>query len=190
MENKTPYFVQAARELCESVIEYLSNTKYNYVIVEGITPVVWDGCTPNIPVVFGSMQDAFEEMGNWAKVENVSIITEEQYIKTYLGDAWDRYYKSNDYVMNTTNGHDKALVHSINELWAKDYNKFRPILTALYRRDVEECLNADGFTWDADANAEFVFMEMCTHWEAYAHDYLQHIADDQDLQCILDFLHY
>lgn len=189
MNNKTPYFVQAARELGESVIEYLSKSKYNYVIVEGINPVVWDGCTPNIPVVFGSMQDAFEEMENWDKVENVSIITEEQYIKTYLGDAWEKYYKSNDYVMNTTNGHDKTLVHTINELWAKDFKKFAPILIALYRRDANECLNADGFVWNV-MDENYVYAEMCTHWEAYAHDYLQHIADDQDLQCILDFLRY
>lgn len=93
-------------------------------------------------------------------------------------------------IMDTTNGHDKGLVERINAAWDKDKEKFRPILVALYDRDLREICNADSFQvpeWEKLDESQ-IFCELQNNWDLHAWNYLQHIADDGDLESILAFV--
>lgn len=90
-------------------------------------------------------------------------------------------------IMDTTNGHDKELVTKINKLWSRERERFAAILCALYRRDFEEIYNADSFLGlpnDKMQAADTLIRE----WDFHAYNYLQHIADDLDLQTIINFI--
>lgn len=200
-----PYFVEAAQTLGETIKEYLDKTKYNYVIVEGKKPILW--AREKYPVIFGSIDEVACELRNWTMpIKNISIITEEDYIKRYLGNAWKEWYDYEETIMDTGNGHSEKLVNSINRAWRKGKINFKPILCALYERDINEITDSDAFripkweeteeynegleteNWDAYMN--MALKDMQEHWEDYANNYLQHIADHCDLECILNFLHY
>ena len=90
-------------------------------------------------------------------------------------------------VMDTTNGHDPELVAKINIAWNEKREQFFPILCALYDRDAEEILNSDAWNWTDEI--ESVRECMRDEWDFHAPNYLQHIAYDTDLECILNFLH-
>lgn len=112
----------------------------------------------------------------------------------------------NDGIMDTTNNHNPELVKKINIAWIENCEKFRPILCALYERDIEEITDADSFQipewhkWgeyiiglkkgDWSLYLDAVYAEMQTKWKDYAENYLMHIADDTDLECILKFIHF
>ena len=203
--QKEHYFVKAARDFGESVQDYLATAKYNYVIVEGKKPILW--AREKYPVIFGSIDEVAHELKNWAMpIKNISIITEEDYIKAYLGqEVWEQFAYGSG-IMDTTNGHDTGLVEDINRAWRKGKINFKPILCALYERDIDEITDSDAFRipkWEEteeynegletenwDAYMDMALKDMQEHWEDYADNYLQHIADDGDLECILNFLHY
>ena len=86
MKFDKKYFVRASEEWGESVAEYYAKTAYNYVITEGNNDFVvkWDN---DCPVIFGSIDDALDELRNWmGGIRNVSIITEKEFIDTYCKD--------------------------------------------------------------------------------------------------------
>lgn len=103
-----------------------------------------------------------------------------------------------------SNSHNPDLVRRINIAWMEKKDKFRPILCALYDRDIDEITDSDAFLFDQwkkwpeyeagcvskdwKAYNDRAYAEMQTNWEDYAENYLQHVADDQDLECILDFV--
>lgn len=104
-------------------------------------------------------------------------------------------------IMDTTQSHDKELVNAINKAWVENPARFKPILIALYTRDIKEI--ADSEAWDFDAvldlkgvsgsrkeELEEILAYLKTHWIMEAENYLMHIADDTDLRCILDFIRY
>lgn len=95
-------------------------------------------------------------------------------------------------VMDTTNGHNPKLVAKINVAWNEKREMFFPIMCALYKRDIEEIMSNDAFAflgkfvvWTCDE----VYNYLTKYWEAETPNYLQHIADDADLECILNYLH-
>lgn len=94
-------------------------------------------------------------------------------------------------VMDTTNGHNPELVAKINNAWNEKREQFFPILCALYKRDNDEILASDAFAdWkkvSKDYDTLYEYME--ANWDIEAYNYLQHIADDTDLECILNYLH-
>jgi hypothetical protein len=94
-------------------------------------------------------------------------------------------------IMDTTNGHDPELVAKINIAWNEKREEFFPIMCALYKRDNDEILASDAFAdWDKvskDYDTLYEYME--ANWDIEAYNYLQHIADDTDLECVLNFLH-
>lgn len=116
-----------------------------------------------------------------------------------------KYEKKNG-IMDTLNGHNDALVLKINDAWNKGRSNFKLILCALYERDIEEITDSDAFripTWieseehtcgvekgDWKPYMAMALKDMKERWEAYADNYLMHIADDADLESILAFLHY
>lgn len=107
-------------------------------------------------------------------------------------------------IMNTDNCHDEDLVRRINVAWASRQAKFKPILQALYERDIDEITDSDSFqirdwtkwpeyeqgkrTEDWSAYNSRALAVLKTQWDIHAQNYLMHIADDGDLQTILEFL--
>ena len=103
-------------------------------------------------------------------------------------------------------GHNRTLVAKINHAWYKNRKGFKGILQALYTRDIDEITDSDAFKyqdWLKTPEYEFgcrqhnwipynnmALLDMKANWEKYASDYLNKIADDCDLKCILAFLHY
>jgi hypothetical protein len=102
--------------------------------------------------------------------------------------------------------HDPELRSKINDAWNKNRAGFCPILRALYARDIDEITNHDAFQYDewkdtpeyryglenedwSDYN-KMALNHMTREWDFFAGNYLNHIADDCDLECILNFLHY
>ena len=92
------------------------------------------------------------------------------------------------YFMNPYNAHNKELVLLINRLWKKNCGKFRPILVALYDRDLEEIINADSFANLGKGGFEDEYTELFVNWREHAYNYLMHIADDSDLETIINFI--
>lgn len=91
-------------------------------------------------------------------------------------------------IMDTTNGHDSKLVVKINIAWNEKREQFFPIMCALYKRDVQEILDSDAFTFPK-YDVEDAYRYLKDNWDIEAYNYLQHIADDTDLECILNYLH-
>lgn len=95
---------------------------------------------------------------------------------------------SGEEIMDTTNGHDPQLVYKINQAWNEKREKFCPILRALYERDFDEIFDSPAFQWtDGKESVKEYLHDM---WDVVADNYLQHIADDWDLETILSFLRY
>ncbi len=94
-------------------------------------------------------------------------------------------------IMDTTNGHDPELVAKMNIAWNEKREEFFPIMCALYKRDNDEILASDAFAdWDKvskDYDTLYEYME--ANWDIEAYNYLRHIADDTDLECVLNYLH-
>lgn len=102
--------------------------------------------------------------------------------------------------------HDADLRKKINDAWNKNRAGFCPILRALYARDIDEITDHDSFmyeewkdtseyrhgltTGDWEAYNTMALKHMEREWADFADNYLNHIADDCDLECILNFLHY
>lgn len=86
---KKDYFVQASRDFKEDFFSYLNNAKYNFVIMVEDEPIVWE--TDKAPVIFGSKQDAFDEISNWETMRNISIITEEEFLYHYCKEEVEKY---------------------------------------------------------------------------------------------------
>jgi len=197
MENKfylngEPYFVSAAKELGINVSEYAGSyhTTTNFVIVDERGVITWrNGC----PVIYGDKSDAIDEISNWSEIRNVSVITELEFLLKYMPEeckkAFGGYYDiQNEEIMDTTNGHNPELVDKINKCWTKNREKFQPILCALYQRDIKEIYNADSFAYDEWDSESKAYYSLIAEWDFYAANYLEHIADDGDLQVILDFI--
>lgn len=95
-------------------------------------------------------------------------------------------------IMDTTNGHNAELVAKINIAWNEKREMFFPIICALYKRDIKEIidkiLDSDAFTFPK-YDAEDAYRYLKDNWDVEVYNYLQHIADDTDLECILNFLH-
>ena len=131
----------------------------------------------------------------------------EDWVVTEIGlsQVKDITLVSGEEIMDTTNGHNPELVAKINIAWNEKREKFCPILRALYERDIDEITDADSFQlpewldcdeyhngrvtgcWD-EYNA-MALNQMKKEWDVFADNYLQHIADDTDLECILNYLH-
>lgn len=107
-------------------------------------------------------------------------------------------------IMDTTNGHNPDLVRTINSWWIERREAFEPILKALYERDIEEITDHYAFLFDqwkewpeynqgCETNNwsnynKRALKDLQEYWEFHAENYLQHIADDGDLETILNFI--
>lgn len=91
-------------------------------------------------------------------------------------------------IMDTTNGHNADLVRRINVAWNNKKEKFSPILIALYERDLHEIFNSDSFQFDEWTDECVAYRDLENDWDIHAGNYLQHIANDGDLESILHFV--
>lgn len=99
-------------------------------------------------------------------------------------------------IMTPYNSHNKDLVNKINELWNSEerHDRFRIILVAYMQRDLDEMYDKNCFGEASDEKTEKFFDEnvnteyLNTHWEDLAECYLMRVADDADLECIIDFI--
>lgn len=94
-------------------------------------------------------------------------------------------------IMNTSNSHNEKLVEQINAIYDGDLNtkvNFYVILKALMYRDREEMIDKEIVTED-----EFYFSHHDYHGlynklvRNYTYEYLMHVADDADLETIINF---
>lgn len=204
------YFVKASAEWNESIVEYYNRTPYNYVIIERGQVLTWDDGNP---IIYGDKGDAINEIEKFDKIDGISIITEREFIDTYCSTELyeemrkeEEERKKEEEIMDAYNGHNASYVDMINEAWRTRREEFCPILCALYRRDIDEITNHDAFmepkwlnseeyrkgcdTKDWEDYFKLVLKDMETEWDFWAYSYLKSIADDEDLLCILNYLHY
>jgi len=122
----------------------------------------------------------------------------EDWIVTEIGFAKSnkvRFLPNYEEIMDTTNNHNPELVAKINIAWNEKREMFGVILCALYKRDIEEIMDSDAFSdtftfpWLPGYSTNDAYLYLAEHWDDEAYNYLQHIADDTDLECILNFLH-
>ena len=192
MELKKDYFISASKSIGKSIASYYEDSKVNFVLVEKGEIIMWrDGD----PVIYGNKDEVLAELANWDSVSNVSIKTERWLIDTYCKDelkkALDKEkFESEDalnFFINPRNGHDEKLVRLINLLWKKNKNAFGVILIALFKRDFNEIINADSFAGLPSDEIDAWF-SLSINWETNAYNYLMHIADDGDLETIINFI--
>jgi len=85
------------------------------------------------------------------------------------------YYQG---IINPYNGHDRKLVDTICDAWDEDFTRFKGILFAFCIRDEQEIRDK--------------FNDYCpeTPEDAldFAHEIMENVCDDMDLECILKFL--
>lgn len=121
-------------------------------------------------------------------------------------NAIRKKYGKYEEIMDTLNGHNEELVKQINDAWNKNKMAFKPILIALYTRDIDEITDADSFqitkwvgSWQWNEGVrndnwqpymDMALEDMKERWSEFADNYLEHIADDCDLEAIISFLHY
>jgi hypothetical protein len=89
-------------------------------------------------------------------------------------DANGKYY---DGIINPYNGHNRKLVDAICDAWDEQKEKFAPILYAFCLRDRVEITE------------KFTYVPMTPEMALdFAHEIMEHVCDDLDLECILKFL--
>ena len=162
---------------------------------------------------------ADDKFGNRMTYPKVGDLTDEQIeeIDRYTGgrvsdsgcvtpnDSCLLYGELVDYgIMDTGNNHNENLVEQINIKWLRYPGGFKPILVALYTRDINEITDADSFhfpdweewdeykhginTGDWSGYNKRALDSMIENWVLHAENYLMHIADDQDLETIIKFV--
>lgn len=102
-----------------------------------------------------------------------------EYLVDLVGYIEDHHYCD---IMDTYNGHNEELVRKINTAWKdeKYHNSFGEILIALSQRDHAEFKDKFGIIVEADG----------TWAMEHAHEIMECVCDDIDLQMILLFIRY
>lgn len=91
-------------------------------------------------------------------------------------------------IIDKCNGLDKKLVNYVNFLYVNDTEKFKTIIIILVERDVLKFANHYG-----DENADISILDNIysdENWEVTATDYLGNIADNTDLETIINYCRY
>ena len=114
----------------------------------------------------------------------VLTLEEKDVFKEYLYDLakWMKMWVSKySDIMDTHNAHNPELVRKINTAWKSDeyHDRFGDILFALGCRDEQEI--QDKFDIIIDCNETAM---------DNAHEIMEGVCDDQDLECILKFIRY
>ena len=91
-------------------------------------------------------------------------------------------------IMNPYNAHNVELVKKINYAWEINKSNFKHILLALMKRDIGEMVdkNCFGEASEVEETYEELYSWCENDWEIYAECYLMRVADDADLEMILN----
>lgn len=110
------------------------------------------------------------------------IHIEEKDIKKEYLEAILSHIESTCDIIDTCNGHDPELVRKINDAWRDDryHDNFEGILHALLERDYEEY--CDKFEVPEVTTSDYAMN--------HAHEIMEGVCDDLDLQTILSFIRY
>lgn len=121
--------------------------------------------------IYGADVDADEDI----------TLTEKEIKPQYLACIIECMKPKYTDIMNTYNGHNKELVRKINTAWKNEkyHNLFGDILFALGSRDKQEIQDKFDIVIDCNETA----MDN-------AHEIMEHVCDDQDLETILSFIRY
>lgn len=169
-----------------------------YILTEIDTQEV--GFNPKNVYAFETMQEAkdkmvylFNAMKRKMGIDDtyegmIQLDRDYAYIDTrYYLDIYELETEHVERVMDTTNNHNPELVSQINILWNTEREQFHAILMALYARDFNDIYNAKSFA-DLGNNKGAAHIHLICDWEEYAGNYLQNIADDEDLETIIKFI--
>lgn len=180
-----PYFIQYAMEMGYlTIFDYLRESKNRFVAIVNGNLLKQNNGFPYVEVEKAFLWDEINSIFKPNDIEEIRIMTEYEYLENTTDfERW----KYADGIMDTSNGHNLKLVQLINYLWDKDCEKFYLILTSLYRRDIIEIFNADCFDDLAD-DIQSAEKNLVKEWDYWAANYLQHIADDNDLEIIICFI--
>jgi hypothetical protein len=123
-------------------------------------------------VIYGADVDADEDI----------TLTEKDIKYQYLVSIIKCIKPKYSNIIDTYNGHNAELVRKINAAWrdTKYHNKFSEILLALLVRDHEEYL--DKYCEIEDYSGDWAM--------AHAHEIMEGVCDDWDLETILSFIRY
>lgn len=113
--------------------------------------------------------------------DELITITEKDIKKEYL-EVILKWLTTRGDIMDTYNSHNPELVRKINDAWRDDkyHDKFEGILHALLERDYEEY--CDKFEVPEVTTSDYAMN--------HAHEIMEGVCDDQDLECILNFIRY
>lgn len=148
----------------------------------------------NIVTIHGSFIREFKtDIEDIGKAKQVCIKEVREYLCNRNYQITDLAVGVTKYVeiMNTLNAHDKDLVEKINFLYNATCvrEKFKMILFTLAQRDKEEF--EDKMFEDTPLNDCYDLIEWGKeHFEDFAYHYLTRVADDGDLEVIIDFCRY
>lgn len=88
-------------------------------------------------------------------------------------------------IMDASNSHNPELVQRINQAYAEGHEDlWAQIMKSLYYRDYDEMIEKEIMTHDD----WYDWWLLDWDWEKFAYDYLMKIADDRDLETILNFI--
>ena len=178
------------------------------------------GLVRNLEVKYDDRREVLGILAKWA-IEFNRRLNNNPLAGNFYYDLLDQFLGEKENfmssVMDSNNGHKPELVNTINRMWEERGAEFRPILCALYARDIDEITDADSFQldrwnpeiggdenvydpdiavayWEGQKNGDWTeynrlaLRDMEEDWSDYANNYLTHIADDWDLEAILAFL--
>lgn len=113
--------------------------------------------------------------------EDTITLSENNIKKEYL-EAILKWMNTRGDIMDTYNGHNKELVQKINDAWKSEKyrTRFMHILIAIAFRDSEEYI--EKFDESPEDDGEWAMN--------HAHEIMEGVCDDQDLECILNFIRY
>lgn len=168
-----------------------------YVLTEVDTV---EGFSPTNVYTFETMQEAQDKMAylfNAKKSERginpdkyKDLHLESTYANigiNYFLDIFVTEPEHMERIMEATDSHNPALAAQINILWNTKREAFGIILKALYKRDFREIIN-DGAFAGLPADEAKADSDLQINWESHAGDYLTFIADDSDLETIINFI--
>ena len=158
-----------------------------------------EGLVMKYPKIASLTDEQIEEIDEWVggRISDSGYITPND-VALALGKI------SVEGIMDDGQNHDSGMVREINIKWVRCRESFKPILCALYERDIDEITGANSFQmpewedWDefkhgintgdwAGYNKK-ALDAMVEEWDFFAHNYLMNIADDADLETILGFI--
>lgn len=164
--------------MCKSVDEYDKNNNESVTFTIDSTDLEFD----LISIKRDSVGNLTLFGRDFDNIEDCIELTEKDIKKEYLAEILKWMKPKYSDIMDTYNAHNPELVRKINSAWRDDkyHNSFSEILLALLYRDHEEYIEKYGEVEDYSVDYAM----------AHAHEIMEGVCDDLDLETILSFIRY